>query len=376
MGLTIKSGVSTLPETAAAVKEVVSQIKQDSTKLVIFFSTTGHDGQALTSALASALPGVKLAGCSTAGEITPKGFLTKSLTAMSFASPDFAAGVGVGSNLSAQPQEAAAEALRAAFKDLGGDINNFDSAKHVLMVLPDGLSGKEEMFLLGLNDVAPNLSVVGGSAGDDLQFKQTYVSNGSKALSNAAVVVLIKTSHPWTMVKTSSYSSTGKTLTITKADTENRIVQEFNHQPAVVAYAQAVNKPLDKVADSFMDHPIAVELPDGFYNRSPQQITANQGMKFYCNIAEGATVSVMQPGDVNANLGSLMTEMKQKLNGKVAGFVAFNCILRFLEAQNKKLNDDLFKTINIAPVIGFATYGEQFNTLHINQTLTVLAFGA
>jgi hypothetical protein len=375
MGLKIKSGVSTQVNTASAVKEVVDQIKQDGIKLVVFFSTTGHDGQQLTQALASALPGVKLAGCSTSGEITPKGFITKSLTAMSFSSPDFAAGIGLAAGLATQPQKVASEALTQAFKDLGSDVNSFDPAKHVLMVLPDGMSGKEEMFLLGLNDVAPQLSVVGGSAGDDLQFKQTYVSNGKQALSNAAVVVLIKTSHPWTMVKTSSYLPTGKTLTITKADPENRVVNEFDHKPAMAAYADAVNLSVDKAAEAFMDHPIAVELPDGFYNRSPQQVMPNQGMKFYCNIAEGVKVAVMQPGDVNANLSKLMDEMKKKLNGKVAGFLAFNCILRFLEAQNKKLNEDLFKTLNIAPVIGFATYGEQFNTLHINQTLTVLAFG-
>ena len=116
-------------------------------------------------------------------------------------------------------------------------------------------------------------------------------------------------------------------------------------------------------------------LPDGFYNRSPSQVVEKQGIKFFCNIAEGSTVKVMQPGDVNSNLAGLMADLKNKLNGQVAGFIAFNCILRFLEAQKKKINEQLFKTLNIAPVIGFDTYGEQFNTLHINQTLTILGFG-
>jgi hypothetical protein len=294
---------------------------------------------------------------------------------MSFASPDFSAGIGVGHALSTQPQQAATEALSQAFKDLGSDLHSFDPARHVLMILPDGLSGKEEMFLLGLNDLAPQLSVVGGSAGDDLNFKQTFVSNGKEALTNAAVVVLIKTSHPWTMVKTSSYLPTGKTLTITKADTDTRVVFEFDHQPAVEAYAHATGLPRETVQNAFMDHPLAVELPDGFYNRSPQQALGNQGIKFYCNIAEGSTVKVMQPGDVNSNLAGLMVDLKNKLNGQVAGFVAFNCILRFLEAKDKKINEQLFKTLNIAPVIGFNTYGEQFNALHINQTLTILGFG-
>jgi hypothetical protein len=375
MSLNLKTGVSTQKDTSQAAKEVASQIKQAGTKLVIFFASSAYDGQVLTKTLAAELPGIKVAGCSTSGEITPQGFISNSLTAMSFASPNFAAGIGVGHGLGAQPQQAAAEALTQAFKDVGSDLRSFDPARHVLMILPDGLSGKEEMFLMGLNDLAPQLSVVGGSSGDDLKFKQTFVSDGKQALSNAAVVVLIKTSHPWTMVKTSSYLPTGRTLTITKADTEQRVVYEFNHQPAMEAYAQATGLARDKASDAFLDHPLAVELPDGFYNRSPFKVVDQQGMKFFCNIAEGSTVKVMQPGDVNSNLAGLMADLKNKLNGQVAGFIAFNCILRFLEAQNKKINEQLFKTLNIAPVIGFDTYGEQFNTLHINQTLTILGFG-
>jgi len=27
------------------------------------------------------------------------------------------------------------------------------------------------------------------------------------------------------------------------------------------------------------------------------------------------------------------------------------------------------------PVVGFSTYGEQFNSIHVNQTLTAIALG-
>ena len=114
MSLDIKTGVSIQKNASQAVKEVVAQIKQAGTKLVVFFASSSYDGQTLAREWAAALPGVKLAGCSTAGEITPKGFLSQSLTAMSFASPNFAAGIGVGHGLNTQPQQAATEALTQA----------------------------------------------------------------------------------------------------------------------------------------------------------------------------------------------------------------------------------------------------------------------
>ncbi len=375
MSLEVKTGVSMNTDTSAAVQEIVSQVKQDESKLVVFFSTMAHDGQKLVDELGKALPDVKLIGCSTAGEITPKGFLTKSLTAMSFASGVFNAGIGMASGLSRNPQQTAAKALEMAVADLGGNIKDLDPKKHVLMVLPDGLSGKEEACLEGIKDIAPELVVVGGSAGDDLQFKKTYVCGGKQASSDAIVVALIKTSHPWAVFKTSSYEPSGKVLKITKADPEQRIVYEFDHKPAAVAYAEAINTPLEKIADVFMDNPVAVNLPDGFYNRSPQQLVENQGIKFYCNIAEGATVSVMNPGDVKSNLAAAVKGVEEELNGSVSAIIAFNCILRYLEAEKKKISPELFEILKVAPVIGFATYGEQYNALHINQTLTMLAFG-
>ena len=83
MALSIKTGVSTQTDLSGAVKEITSQIKQDGIRLILFFASSVYNGQALTQELAAAFPGVKLAGCSTAGEITPKGFMHKSITAMS-----------------------------------------------------------------------------------------------------------------------------------------------------------------------------------------------------------------------------------------------------------------------------------------------------
>lgn len=374
MAIKIKTGVSTNPDPVLAVKDVSGQIRQEGAKLAIFFFSMIYDAGKLLQAFSRELPGVKLCGCSTAGEITPKGFLTKSLTAMSIASGQFDAGVGIAAGLSADPQKAAGEAFRQALQDLGAGQESLDPKTHLVMVLPDGMSGKEETFVAGLNEIAPDLSVVGGSAGDDLQFKQTLVCGQNQTLSDAAAVVLIRTTHPWTLLKTSSYKPAGRNFIITRADPDRRIINTLDGKPAVEAYAEAIRVPREKVADHFMDHPLAVDLPDGYYNRSPQQAVGD-AIKFYCNIAEGVSVSLMEPGDVKANLADAMGKVKTALNGKVAGFLAFNCILRYLEAENKKISPELFRVLNIAPVIGFETYGEQFNTLHINQTLTLLAFG-
>ena len=50
-----------------------------------------------------------------------------------------------------------------------------------------------------------------------------------------------------------------------------------------------------------------------------------------------------------------------------------DCILRFLEAQELGLRTRVGEIMVANNVIGFATYGEQFNAMHVNQTFTGVA---
>ncbi len=51
------------------------------------------------------------------------------------------------------------------------------------------------------------------------------------------------------------------------------------------------------------------------------------------------------------------------------------CVLRKREVQNKNLVEQSSLVMRRHNVMGFHTYGEQLNGLHINQTFTGIAFG-
>jgi hypothetical protein len=55
--------------------------------------------------------------------------------------------------------------------------------------------------------------------------------------------------------------------------------------------------------------------------------------------------------------------------------IGFDCLFRKLEIMEKGIAgkvSDLLKNKNF---IGFSTYGEQFNSIHVNQTLTGVVIG-
>jgi len=94
-------------------------------------------------------------------------------------------------------------------------------------------------------------------------------------------------------------------------------------------------------------------------------------MVFYCNIKNGAELSVLESTDIVKDTQKAVQD-KVKALGHVSGLINFNCILRTLELDSKKQADaygDVFKSV---PTIGFSTYGEEYIG-HINQTATILA---
>ena len=52
-----------------------------------------------------------------------------------------------------------------------------------------------------------------------------------------------------------------------------------------------------------------------------------------------------------------------------------DCVLRSLEMDQKGLREEIGRIFQENNVVGFATYGEQFNAMHVNQTFTGVAIG-
>ena len=53
--------------------------------------------------------------------------------------------------------------------------------------------------------------------------------------------------------------------------------------------------------------------------------------------------------------------------------LACDCLLRRVEAEQKQLTGDISRLLSRHRAVGFSTYGEQVNSMHVNQTLTGMA---
>jgi hypothetical protein len=346
------------------VDEIQQQTGSIKGKLVIFFASSKFDLGEVGRSLQKAYSGTDVIGCSTSGEIV-SGKVLKNSVVVGILDDNTVADVSVAVIDRIREEDNVGTALGALEKHYGRETAQMDMTRFVGIILFDGLSGAEEKIMDKLGNLT-DLIFVGGSAGDDLAFKQTCLYAGGKVHTGAAVMALIETRNGYDIIKTQSFKTLEKVLVANKVDEASRTVLEFNGLSAGEAYAREVGVPVARVAEKFMSNPLGLMVSDEPFVRSPQQLKDDGRMVFYCNIKKDMELNLLESMNI-------VDDTKKALAGVngAAGIINFNCILRTLELEAKNQSADYGKLFMKTPTIGFSTYGEAYLG-HINQTATML----
>jgi hypothetical protein len=365
--MSVKIASSSNPDIIQAIQEVKKNIQSSDSRLIVYFSSMIYNQEELAKEMKEAFIQANVIGCSTAGELISGKMLNNSVVVMSLDSASIKdVKVEVIENLKENPDPQAS--FDSFEKYFGQAVSKLDFKKYYGLVLIDGLSNSEETLMERIG-TKTSVHFIGGSAGDDLQFKKTYIYANGKVYSNAAVLALVKSNTEFDILKTQSFSTLSKTFVATKVNEEQREVLELDGVDAVEKYASAINKSKEDVPASFMTYPLGVMIDDEPFVRSPQQLSGN-GIKFYCNIAEGTELTLLESKDI---VDDTKKAVQKKLRefGNISGLINFNCILRTLELKAKKQEDAYGMIFKDIPTIGFSTYGEEYIG-HINQTSVML----
>jgi hypothetical protein len=109
--------------------------------------------------------------------------------------------------------------------------------------------------------------------------------------------------------------------------------------------------------------------------RSIQRVNQDLSLSFLCAIDEGAVLTVGQGGDLLGNLRQSFNDIAREV-GPPDLTIAFDCILRRLELDHQQLRCAAGQLMDANRAAGFCTYGEQYEAMHMNQTLSGIAIGA
>ncbi|BCG26017.1 hypothetical protein TUM18999_42080 [Pseudomonas tohonis] len=371
----VVTAMSSATDAEAVAQDLARQLIHPHLGFVLFFCSAEYDLPALGAALEQYFGGIELVGCTSAGEITPNGYGRGCVSAVGFDYRSFS----IGCALIDEMERFSLIDAQQLVERLVGDCRSNSLAPikdhSFALTLLDGLSSREEVVLAALSAAFGSIPHFGGSAGDDNHLTHTHVYHGGQFHTGAAVVVLVNTQLDFEVFSTHHILPSDEKLVVTRADSASRRVFELNAEPAAQEYAQWIGVPLEALDHRlFAAHPLAVRVNDQYYVRSIQRVNDDLSLSFYCAVENGIVLTGMRPGPLLPNLQALFQRLEQRL-GPPLLTIGCDCFLRRLEIESDGGVEQTGEFLRRQRVIGFNTYGEQFNGMHINQTFTGVAIG-
>lgn len=373
-GLTVLTGDD--PDAEAFARAVASEAEAtDAAFALVFFSQALMPATALAAALRLHCPHLHHAGCSTAGEITPAGLEERHVVATLFPAASFAAVSRMMTNISSAGMADITREVESLRRSLRDQSDGATAGRVFALCFIDGMSFAEEATTSAIHWGLDDIPLIGGSAGDDLKFETTALISNGVAASDSAIVVLVSTEIPFEVFKTDNFVPTTEKLVVTASDPDRRVVREFNAALAADEFAAAIGiQPGELGPQTFASHPVVVRVGGEYYCRSIQKVNSDGSLTFFCAIDDGIVLTMAQPKGMVESTRQTMRRVGDKLGG-IDVILGFDCVLRRLDAQNRQVFRDMSDLYRANNVVGFGTYGEQYRSMHLNQTFTGIAFG-
>lgn len=336
---------------------------QDSSKLLIQIFTAQNDFEfitQLTHFFSIHFPLSALIGATTDGEIKD-GYVSTHKTVISFSIFE---SVHLKSYISDTFD---------SYHQAGGDLAFAviqDDTK-VIIAFIDGLRGNGEEFLKGIHTCNPNITIVGGLAGDNATFTKTYVFTKESIISKGVVGVSLSSS---SLNVYSDYSFNwvpiGKTLTITHAQ-DNR-VYTIDDKSAVETYNYYLGKEVGgQLPMVGIEFPLIIQREGNLIARAPIAKESDDSLIFAGNLHNGDKVRFGY-GDADVILSETQKHISNFAEIPVESIFIYSCMARrrFIPME---IEQETLIYNQIAPTSGFFTYGEFFTHELLNQSMTVLA---
>lgn len=366
---------STAQKPCDILKDLMSGISAcDNPSLLAVFISSRLPSSEIVKPLAAAYPNAVLVGCTTAGSLTPELYEADGAVLIAFDGSEFSFETCLLTDLHDFSPVEARETIENSYLQLLRRID-LGQENFFAMLLVDGLSRREEKVAASAYAALDEVAIFGASAGDNLNFDATQIFYRGTVLEGAALVAIGASRRRVEVFKFEHFRPGSRKVVVTAADPAMRLVTTLDAEPAAEEYARLVGvSPSELTPEIYAANPLLVRIGGDYHIRAVQKADTQSALHFYCAVDTGSVLTLADPEDMRDNLVQNMDRLHDRLGG-LEGVICFDCILRRLEAERLDIKSDLLDIFRRYGMIGFNTYGEQFQFLHLSQTLTGLAIG-
>ena len=366
----VSISVSREEDARAAVEETLRGIDLSEACFLLAFVPGGLDLGEVAAALDAGAQGVPVFGCTTAGTITTQGYDSEALLLLAFPREHFRCASMLITPLNPLSMKTITLDVRAH----AARFSRTAGWNRLALILADGLSKQEDLLVATLEAALGEVPVFGGSAGDDLSFRDTFVLHEGRFCRDAALLLLLETDLEFRGLGFDHFLPTDTQMVVTEAIPEQRLVLEINGAPAGIEYARIVGCPVDALSPQvFAENPMLVRQNMNYHVRAIHGAPGDHALSFLCAIDDGLILTLGRGKEILETLEAGLGVQGRR--GEAPDFVlGFDCILRRLEIEQKNLGDEVSEIFRRHRVLGFNTYGEQHCGVHVNQTFVGVAF--
>ncbi len=348
-----------------AAEAALSRLASFGPHLAIVFGSSRFDQSALLQSVHSVLGSTLLAGESTAGEIITDGPISHSCVVLVIASEELVCSIGVGEAVDRVPREAGQQ---AAYSAVRGFVGNRRSA---LLLFGDGLVTSYADVIRGIQEVlGTSFLIVGGMAGDDLRFTQTYQYAQDRVMSRAVVGALLGGSIKVGVGTEHGFAPIGKPWRITRA--RGNILYELDHKPAASVYEEYFGHDLlQRIRHEGLTRQ-ATAYPLGIYYEPTDQRLLRNVVSFGDDGSLLCSAEILEGAWLQLMIGSRTLALEAAHRAAQQAIQPLNrvsCALIFDSVARRKLLGPQHAAMEIAcirevigpsvPLAGCYTYGEQ-----------------
>ena len=357
-------------DTPNAISVLAAKFAGVDLALLVLLVSPQADFDDIAKEAAACFPSTPMIGCTTSGEIGTNGYTHGEIVAIALPRSHFIARTLLIPDLDDFDAQAIIDAMIQARNDMAkAEPIWTQEFTHMLI---DGLSQKEDKILSELAVGLGPVPLFGGSSGDGDAFAKTFLLEDGIVYTNAAVMAQVRSRCPVKVFKTDHFNPTERRMVVTSATPSQRIVHEINAEPAAREYARILGKdPNQLTTFTFAAHPVVVRIGDKHHVRSIHEVLKNGDLTFFSAIDEGLVLSLATPENMVTHLDRELNDLSHETPPDTIW--ACDCMLRRKEAEQGQMVGAISKLLIDHNVIGFSTYGEQSNSMHINQTLTAVA---
>ena len=257
---------------------------------------------------------------------------------------------------------------------------SIDYRNTLAYILFDGLSSSESFFFDALYSSQKFPCIfVGGSAGGKLDFKNTWIHDGTRLLQGHASIAFLKIADGirFGIFKSQNFEEDGPRFRVETGSTELRYIDTvIDPQGQVVSLIESLcatfSCSIHDLEKKMADYTFAIRTGGEIFVRSIARFDFEINRTYlYCDISPGEEIVLIKRLPfANHTEKDFRDFLKDKPNRPFAGWLN-DCILRRL--CNPLQLDKVQSVFEGISVIGFSTFGEVLG-LNLNQTLTSIFF--